>query len=241
MNKKKRFKIFERDSFTCQYCGVKPPNVILEVDHMVSKFDGGGDEEENLITSCFNCNRGKSKKSVTTKQRTKSHKQKLKELEEKTLQLEAYYEFKSKLIDFQDSVLEKICSYWECSGEGDEFLTENGKKSMANLLKTNSFEDIIDSIDIAFKKNIDAHERFKYVCGVLKNKKLERENPEKFEQIKEGHRFKYQLLKKLPYINDKWYWKFINDGVTIEEMEEALDESYNWTGFKNKILTRYYS
>ena len=57
-----RFKIFKRDEFKCQYCGkgVKE-GVILEVDHIIPKSKGGNDTEDNLITSCKECNRGKGK------------------------------------------------------------------------------------------------------------------------------------------------------------------------------------
>lgn len=56
---KMRFEVFKRDDFTCQYCGRKTPKVILECDHVVPRAEGGLDEIENLITSCFECNRGK--------------------------------------------------------------------------------------------------------------------------------------------------------------------------------------
>ena len=54
-----RWKIFIRDDFTCQYCGQHAPNVPLEIDHKIAVVDGGTDEEDNLITSCWACNRGK--------------------------------------------------------------------------------------------------------------------------------------------------------------------------------------
>jgi 5-methylcytosine-specific restriction endonuclease McrA len=34
ISKKLRFEVFKRDSFTCQYCGQKAPDVILEIDHI---------------------------------------------------------------------------------------------------------------------------------------------------------------------------------------------------------------
>ena len=54
-----RFAILKRDDFTCQYCGRKAPFVVLEVDHIYPKSKGGRWKLENLITSCFECNRGK--------------------------------------------------------------------------------------------------------------------------------------------------------------------------------------
>jgi hypothetical protein len=66
ISKRTRFSIFERDWFTCQYCGRTPTehNVVLEIDHSISVKDWWENDIENLITSCFDCNRWKSKKSV---------------------------------------------------------------------------------------------------------------------------------------------------------------------------------
>jgi hypothetical protein len=62
---RKRFEVFKRDDFTCRYCGRKSPDVILEVDHIVPRADGGSDDEMNLLTSCWECNSGKSDKPLS--------------------------------------------------------------------------------------------------------------------------------------------------------------------------------
>lgn len=61
MNKSLRFHIFDRDDHRCQYCGRCPEwdDVRLEVDHIVPKSRGGTDRPSNLVTACFDCNRGK--------------------------------------------------------------------------------------------------------------------------------------------------------------------------------------
>lgn len=56
---KLRFEVLKRDDFTCKYCGRKSPQVILEVDHVMPESNGGKTEKENLVTCCFECNRGK--------------------------------------------------------------------------------------------------------------------------------------------------------------------------------------
>jgi len=56
---KMRFRILARDNFTCLYCGRKPPECILEVDHKHPKGRGGKSRMKNYITSCRECNRGK--------------------------------------------------------------------------------------------------------------------------------------------------------------------------------------
>lgn len=59
-SKRQRFEAFKRDKFTCQYCGRRPPDVMLEADHIVPVSKGGPDTIENLTTSCTDCNRGKA-------------------------------------------------------------------------------------------------------------------------------------------------------------------------------------
>ncbi|MBO4509112.1 MAG: HNH endonuclease [Spirochaetaceae bacterium] len=58
--KRIRFEVFKRDSFTCQYCGRKAPEVILHIDHIKPVSIGGTNELLNLTTSCESCNLGKS-------------------------------------------------------------------------------------------------------------------------------------------------------------------------------------
>jgi len=61
---RRRWQVLARDSFTCTYCGRKPPEVALHVDHKVSVKDGGSDDLDNLVTACDECNLGKSDSSV---------------------------------------------------------------------------------------------------------------------------------------------------------------------------------
>lgn len=57
---KMRFKILERDNFTCQYCGATPKSgAILMIDHIIPSSKGGETIPENLVTACFFCNIGK--------------------------------------------------------------------------------------------------------------------------------------------------------------------------------------
>lgn len=60
VSKSLRFQVFRRDGHTCQYCGGRPPDVALVVDHVVPAALGGSDEPANLVTSCRDCNTGKS-------------------------------------------------------------------------------------------------------------------------------------------------------------------------------------
>jgi 5-methylcytosine-specific restriction endonuclease McrA len=66
-NKKEQYpyqSIFERDNFTCQYCGLDASkdfetwwHANLNIDHIVPKSRGGSiDDEKNLVVACRACN-----------------------------------------------------------------------------------------------------------------------------------------------------------------------------------------
>jgi len=46
--------VFERDNFTCQYCGEKKQKLTL--DHIIPQSQNGEDNPENLVTACRECN-----------------------------------------------------------------------------------------------------------------------------------------------------------------------------------------
>lgn len=50
----RRFTVFERDEYRCQYCGISVDSP--HCDHVFPRSRGGSDEIENLITACPRCN-----------------------------------------------------------------------------------------------------------------------------------------------------------------------------------------
>ena len=62
MSKGLRFAVLSRDGHTCQYCGRKPPEVKLAVDHVVPVSAGGTNQPDNLVAACVDCNAGKGTK-----------------------------------------------------------------------------------------------------------------------------------------------------------------------------------
>lgn len=59
-----RFRVLRRDGFTCTYCGRRPPEVQLHVDHVVPFSTGGMTVIDNLKTACRDCNLGKGTLSL---------------------------------------------------------------------------------------------------------------------------------------------------------------------------------
>ncbi len=53
-----RYEIFNRDKYTCQYCGKETKNLTL--DHVIPRYRGGQHTWENVVSACVPCNRRKA-------------------------------------------------------------------------------------------------------------------------------------------------------------------------------------
>lgn len=52
-----------RDEHQCQYCGRRPHQRDLNLDHVVPRSRGGGESWENLVVSCRQCNLRKGRRT----------------------------------------------------------------------------------------------------------------------------------------------------------------------------------
>lgn len=57
-----RLAVYERDNFTCQYCGLHADEGELQIDHIIPVSRGGTNNINNLVTSCSACNKKKGAK-----------------------------------------------------------------------------------------------------------------------------------------------------------------------------------
>jgi len=151
LTKKTRFEVFKRDSFTCQYCGNKAPDVILEIDHIKPVASGGDNEIINLVTSCFKCNRGKSDREISDDSIISKQRKQIEELNLKRQQLEMMLQWRDSLSMSKNVEYNKACEYFNSKFSGYE-LNENGFLSIKKLVKKFGFEVVIDAIDIAVEK-----------------------------------------------------------------------------------------
>jgi len=53
-----RVEVFNRDRYTCQYCGKETKQLTL--DHVIPRYQGGQHTWENVVSACIPCNRRKA-------------------------------------------------------------------------------------------------------------------------------------------------------------------------------------
>lgn len=168
ISQKVRFEIFKRDHFTCQYCGSTPPKVVLEVDHILPVSKDGGNDDGNLITSCFNCNRGKGKNELTSiapsiEQRTIIAAEKEKQ----------YIEFKKlnekiekRICNEVNKIEDLYCLFYPTYSLNDTFKFGTIRK----FIKALGYTEVYDAMSIACSKNKPANDTTKYFCGICWSK-----------------------------------------------------------------------
>lgn len=170
LSKKIRFEVFKRDSFTCQYCGRKAPDVILEVDHINPVKEGGENDILNLVTSCFDCNRGKrdlrlSDASVVEKQRKQ-----IEELGERRQQLEMMLDWRNGLRSIRNEEYRSVIDYWNNMAEESGCtlkLNKNGEDAMIKMVRRYGVIKVMNAIDVA-RDNYGMSDREKFETAFSK-------------------------------------------------------------------------
>lgn len=174
-----RFEVFKRDSFTCQYCGKSAPDVILEVDHINAVKNGGDNNIMNLITSCIDCNRGKGARELSDKAVIKLEKEKLNELNERRRQMEEMLKWREELINLDDEKVSKIENIIKLTMKVS--LTDHGRDDIRKLIKTYGFNEVLESLDIAFDKYFksidDAENVLSSIVKICKMRKMDKADP----------------------------------------------------------------
>lgn len=143
-----RFEVFKRDKFTCQYCGSKAPDVVLQCDHISSVAGGGTNDILNLITSCSTCNGGKGAIPLSNGEALARQIDQLAELEERRQQIEMLVQWRDELQAIRVDTVEQLSAR---IAERGEFLpNESGKADIRRWLKKYPLADLLKAVDEAF-------------------------------------------------------------------------------------------
>jgi hypothetical protein len=241
--KKLRFEVFKRDSFTCQYCGRKAPDVVLNVDHVSPVSKGGGNNILNLITSCSDCNGGKGARelgddSVLAKQRDQ-----LAELEERREQLRMMIAWRDGLKDIEGMKVDEVVRKYKSHAIGWS-PNEHGMISVRKWVSEFPMDILLDAIDVAKDKVVmgsdgvatqeSVREFFGYIPRVASCKLRDRREPGVG-----------QLLRLRGYMRT---WMSFRDwecldllkeafacGIPTDELRSIARRSSSWSSFRSAV------
>lgn len=235
ISKKLRFEVFKRDGFTCQYCGRMAPDVILEVDHINPVANGGDNDIMNLVTSCRDCNRGKGKRALSSRDEIKAQQAQLKELSEKREQLQMMIEWRKeleKLTDMQVDVVEDEF----CSVTGKTF-TEVGRSKISKLIEKYGLNEVFDSAKIYVESYYDSvsdkfTKPFETIGGICRNRERQKEDP----SVYWVNKITYNVHYKFSHV-DKWKVRNLISGKVKSEEDceriiQTVLDSRSWADLR---------
>lgn len=150
LSKKLRFEVFKRDGFTCQYCGRTSPDVVLEVDHIKPVASGGKNDMLNLVTACFDCNRGKRDRELSDNSVVSMQQRQLVEMHERRQQLQMMLEWRAELSQIAETQIDAINSMF--SLRYNSYLTASGRAYIKTLIRRFGFIEVYESAEIAFEQ-----------------------------------------------------------------------------------------
>lgn len=246
-SKKERFEVFKRDNFTCQYCGREAPDVILELDHIKPLAEGGSNDITNLITSCFDCNRGKGPRELSDHSEIKKQKDELDKLNERRKQLEMLSEWRRELLDLKEEKVDTLARHWD-QLTGDQYsLNESGKNGIRGLLNDYSVEQIIEAMDTArdqyfeWKDDELTHDSvelaFDKIQGICYLNEKSKENPD----IGEIYYIRGILRNRLNYFDKNKALGYLkeayNTEISLDKLQDLATTCRNWTDFKDTITS----
>lgn len=185
ISKRMRFEVLKRDMFTCQYCGKQPPDTVLHMDHIKPVSKGGKNTVLNLVTSCVDCNLGKSNVELSDDSAVKKQHKQLSEMAEKKAQISMMIEWRESLLESDELLtksLEKLINKY--LSEDNKTVSESGVPLIRKAIKKHGYQKAVDAIESLyssgkdFTSNWDSAIKYcsdnkanniHYIKGILKN------------------------------------------------------------------------
>lgn len=238
ISKKMRFEVFKRDKFTCQYCGKSAPDVVLEVDHIKPVSKGGSNNILNLVTACFECNRGKTNTELSDNTVIKKQEKQIQELAERREQLDMLLEWRSGLSNLENDYVQAVVEVWLKNTNWS--VSEYGQKQIKKMLKEFSLNEILDATEIAIDNYYTGTEiswkiAFNKVSGICYTKQKQNSDD----------RYYYANYTCKAIKSNNWYcdtekvklfiFENVHNKEDFEKVKLCLKKARNWTTLK-KIM-----
>ncbi len=233
LSRKVRFEVFKRDLFTCQYCGRKSPDVVLNVDHIEPVSKGGTNELLNLVTSCFDCNQGKKARRIGDSTELEVQRKQLELIQERRNQLKMLKEWRDECNTLEMEMLTLVKEAVEL--EFNRSLNEIGERKFTKYIKKFGLQEVLECIRIASESYDEVETGLGMVPGIAVNRERERKRPG-------SGRAAYVLgilRNRHDHINEARFWAAINEAidknVDIASVEEIAKNSDSFNAFMVSI------
>lgn len=244
ISKSLRFEVFKRDSFTCQYCGAKAPEVVLHVDHIEPVSKGGTNDLLNLIAACQGCNSGKSDRRLNDDSAIVKKRTQLEELQERKEQLEMMMQWQKALLSLEKSAEQQAADYW-AELVSPFVLNEQGRHDLSKVLAKFPLSDVLDSMKIATRQYVElkdgkptvesVNRAWDYVGRISSVKKADKEKP----HLKDLLYIRGIVRNRCTYCNESRALELLEEafdaGVTVEDMKRLAKAARNWTEWQSEM------
>ena len=242
ISKKLRFEVFKRDKFTCQYCGESAPDVILEVDHIKPVAKGGTNDIMNLITSCRDCNRGKSDKEISDDSVIKKQQKQIEELAERREQLEMMLKWRDSMHDLKEVCIDKVCEVFQDNTNYE--VSKDGRRKIKKWLDEFSLDEVLDAVEIAIDRYFEGD---KYtlglacskVAGICHNRRIQETDMHSYYMnytVKvmriNGWQYNKEIIRDLIYSD-------INSDEDFELLKKCIRSARSWGNFLWHIVHEF--
>jgi hypothetical protein len=242
ISKKVRFEVFKRDSFKCQYCGRSAPDVLLQVDHVSPVSKGGSGDILNLITSCVDCNAGKSDRELSDQTTLAKQREQLEELSHRREQLELMLRWRDGLSKLNEDALNALCTRWS-QLVGGYHLNDNGKEKARALLAKFPLANILDAFEVAARQYLEHDDDGKLTHDSVEKAWSRVGGIVRLQGQPEDERQLYYIrgiLRRRFSPQPEWrVLKFLRrayeEGADIEWMKQTAKDCRGWSDFRCQI------
>ncbi|MBP0029859.1 MAG: HNH endonuclease [Roseofilum sp. Guam] len=205
---------------------------------------GGTNDLLNLITSCVDCNLGKSDRTLADTTIIDRQRTQMEELQERREQIEMMMDWQRGLLELDHYLIEQVAEFWAELVEPYK-LSEQGLKSLKKLLRQHNADEIMEAMRIATTQYLEydngqvTQKSISYawskIGGICKTKKLEKTKP----YIQKLFYIRGILRKRLNYLNEWLCLKLLEEayqcGANLDQLQDHACKVRTWTKWRQEI------
>ena len=170
LSQKTRFEVFKRDQFTCQYCGRKAPDVVLQVDHIVPVAEGGKNDILNLVTSCVDCNSGKRDRKLDDASVVERQRREMELRQERLEQIRMMGEWQCSLVDVRSAELNEVQNLFKRLTNGRHYIAQDFlEKTISGHISRFGLVAVLEAMRDGFAFYADADKTLSKLGGICAN------------------------------------------------------------------------